>query len=116
VPDIQIECAGYLSVADVQCERNLPLLIGLSDGTGVGHYNKSLHMVVDITAKLNNAGLVKHNRCFGLVSIKFEIKDFCRRKRIDVMLGVVLIGKIHARAYRQNQHIRMEHAVFLRYF
>ena len=116
VPDIQAERAGWRGCAEVQRERYLPLLVGLSDGAGVSHNNERLHVVVNITPELNNAGLIKQNGCFGHARIELEIKGFSRREGVDMMLGVVTIRKVHAGPDRKDQYMRVKHSVFLKHF
>ena len=116
MPDIQAKRTGWLRSTEVQRKRYLSLLVGFPNSTGVGHHNERLHVVVNITAKLNNAGLIKQNGRFGHASIEFKIEGFGRREGIDMMLGVVTVGEIHAGANGKNQYLRVKHAVFLKHF
>jgi len=79
----------------------------------VGHHDEGAHRVVDIAAQGDDAGPVETNGARLIPGEELQLKPFCGREGIDVVLGRIEVREGHIRADRNDRQERMELQVLL---
>ena len=82
-------------------------------GLLIGYYDEGLHVVMYVTAEFHDSGFIETYRLLRTVSEEFQIKGSGFGEGIHVMLGIVLVGKVHRRALRDHQNMGMEASALL---